>query len=292
MYRRPRMGIPLTTGSVIAAYFNILRAMIFKRLKEDIASIRQRDPAAHSWLEVVLCYPGLHALLFYRLSHWCWGKGFRVLGRVISHVAKILTGIEIHPAATLGPRFFIDHGTGVVIGETAVIGADVTLYHGVTLGGTSLHKGKRHPTLEDGVIVGSGAQVLGPITVGKGARIGANAVVLTDVPPGVTMVGIPARMVMRRKETEFCAYGLGGEELPDPVVRAIDSVRGQVSALMERVQELEKELHGHPTEACGRIPHMVPVEDPIATITNKATGSSNLAEDRQADQARTREMTT
>jgi serine O-acetyltransferase len=266
--------------------------MIFKRLKEDIASIRQRDPAAHSWLEVVLCYPGLHALLFYRLSHWCWGKGFRVLGRVISHVAKILTGIEIHPAATLGPRFFIDHGTGVVIGETAVIGADVTLYHGVTLGGTSLHKGKRHPTLGDGVIVGSGAQVLGPITVGKGARIGANAVVLTDVPPGVTMVGIPARMVMRRKESEFCAYGLGGEELPDPVVRAIDSVRGQVSALMERVQELEKELHGHPSEACGRIPHMVPVEDSVATKKNNATGSSNLADDRQADQARTREMTT
>jgi serine O-acetyltransferase len=233
--------------------------MFFKRIKEDIASIRSRDPAAHSWLEVVLCYPGLHAIMIHRLSHWCWHQGFRVLGRFLSHVGKIFTGIEIHPAATLGERFFIDHGTGVVIGETAVIGADVTLYHGVTLGGTSLHKGKRHPTLEDGVIVGSGAQVLGPITVGKGARIGANAVVLTDVPPGVTMVGIPARMVMRRKESEFCAYGLStDEELPDPVARAIDSVRGQVSALVERIQELETELHGHPAGACERLSGMVP----------------------------------
>lgn len=234
--------------------------MIFKSLQEDIASIRKRDPAAHSWLEVLLCYPGLHAIIFHRLSNWCWHRGLRVLGRFISHVGKILTGIEIHPAAQLGPRFFIDHGTGVVIGETAVIGADVTLYHGVTLGGTSLHKGKRHPTLEDGVIVGSGAQVLGPITVGKGARIGANAVVLTDVPPGVTMVGIPARMVMRRQDTDFCAYGLPVEDLPDPVVRAIDSVRSQVATLMERVKELETELHGHPTQACARLTQPGPTE--------------------------------
>lgn len=264
----------------LVAYINILRAMLFKHLKEDIAAIRHRDPAAHSWLEVVLCYPGLHAVMIHRASQWCWNKGFRVTGRFISHLAKIFTGIEIHPAATLGPRFFIDHGTGVVIGETAVIGADVTLYHGVTLGGTSLHKGKRHPTLEDGVIVGSGAQVLGPITVGKGARIGANAVVLTDVPPGVTMVGIPARMVMRRQEGEFCAYGLSDGELPDPVVRAIDSVRGQVSALLERVQELETELHGHPTEACGRIPRMMPsdavkakdLEDPESAESRAGSG--------------------
>jgi serine O-acetyltransferase len=218
--------------------------MVFKSLQEDIASIRQRDPAAHSWLEVILCYPGLHALMFYRLAHWCWGRGLRVLGRFISHIGKILTGIEIHPGATLGRRFFIDHGTGVVIGETAVIGDDVTLYHGVTLGGTSLHKGKRHPTLEDGVIVGSGAQVLGPITVAKGARIGANAVVLSDVPAGVTMVGIPARMVMRKAkpdEAEFCAYGLADENMPDPVARAIDSLRGQVATLLDRVAELETE---------------------------------------------------
>lgn len=226
--------------------------MVFKSLQEDIASIRSRDPAAHSTLEVVLCYPGLHALIFYRLAHWCWGAGFRVLGRFISHVAKILTGIEIHPGATIGRRFFIDHGTGVVIGETAIIGDDVTLYHGVTLGGTSLHKGKRHPTLEDGVIVGSGAQVLGPITVATGARIGANAVVLTDVPPGVTMVGIPARMAMRKPkpgEPEFCAYGLADDNMPDPVARAIDSLRGQVSTLLQRVAELEAERD----EAAGHV---------------------------------------
>jgi serine O-acetyltransferase len=239
--------------------------MDFKSLQEDIASIRSRDPAAHSWIEVVLCYPGLHAVLIYRLAHWCWLKGFRVLGRVMSHFGKIFTGIEIHPGATIGRRLFIDHGTGVVIGETAIIGNDVTLYHGVTLGGTSLHQGKRHPTLEDDVIVGSGAQVLGPITIGKGARIGANAVVLTEVPPGVTMVGIPARMVLRKpKEGEptFCAYGLADENLPDPVARAVDSLRSQVQALMERVGELETELHGEKGKngASRRKPRVIPVE--------------------------------
>lgn len=221
--------------------------MVFKSLQEDIASIRSRDPAAHSTLEVILCYPGLHAMIFHRVAHRCWINGLRVLGRFISHVAKILTGVEIHPGATIGRRFFIDHGTGVVIGETAIIGDDVTLYHGVTLGGTSLHKGKRHPTLEDGVIVGSGAQVLGPITVAKGARIGANAVVLTDVPAGVTMVGIPARVAMRKPkpgEAEFCAYGLADENMPDPVARAIDSLRGQVDTLLQRVAELESERAG------------------------------------------------
>ncbi|MEO0034021.1 MAG: hypothetical protein RLZZ501_44, partial [Pseudomonadota bacterium] len=154
-----------------------------------------------------------------------------------------------------------------VIGETAEIGDDVTLYHGVTLGGTSLHRGKRHPTLRDGVIVGSGAQVLGPVTVGQGARIGANAVVLTDVPPGVTMVGIPARMVMRRaKGAEFCAYGLpeNSSALPDPMVRAIDSLRGQVATLVERVRQLETELHGHPALGCSRLPHLVSGETPPA----------------------------
>ena len=230
--------------------------MIFKRLQEDIASIRHRDPAAHSWLEVVLCYPGLHAILIYRLSHWCWGQGFRVLGRVLSHLGKMLTGIEIHPGASIGRRLFIDHGTGVVIGETAIIGDDVTLYQGCTLGGTSLHQGKRHPTLEDGVIVGSGAQVLGPFTVGKGARIGANAVVLAEVPPGVTMVGIPARMVMRRAGAEeFCAYGLPGEDLPDPVARAIDSLRGQVATLLERVEELEGRKPSHRPHVVGEDEH-------------------------------------
>lgn len=234
--------------------------MSFKTFREDIESIRSRDPAARSWIEVILCYPGLHALLFYRVAHACWGRRFHLLGRFLSHVAKILTGIEIHPGARIGRRFFIDHGTGVVIGETAEVGDDVTLYQGVTLGGTSLHKGKRHPTLEDGVIVGSGAQILGPITVGQNARIGANAVVLTDVPKGVTMVGIPARMVMRKPKSadkEFCAYGLPTEDLPDPVARTIESLRQQVFTLAERIEDLEKERESRARITDGRPPRLV-----------------------------------
>jgi len=222
-----------------------MKAMIFKRLREEIVSIRARDPAAHSFLEVLLCYPGLHALAIYRIAHVLWLRGFRVSGRFLSHLAKVYTGIEIHPGAVIGDRVFIDHGTGVVIGETAIVGDDVTLYHGVTLGGTSLHKGKRHPTLKNGVIVGSGAQILGPVTVGAEARVGANAVVLTDVPPGVTMVGIPARMVMRRgegviAEHDFCAYGLPSEDLPDPVARVLESLRAEISLLSQRVEDLEQ----------------------------------------------------
>ncbi len=222
--------------------------MVFKTLREDISSIRERDPAARSGLEVILCYPGLHALMFYRLSHWLWGKDFKVAARFVSHLGKMFSGVEIHPGAKIGRRLFIDHATGVVIGETAEIGDDVTLYQGVTLGGTSLHKGKRHPTLENGVIVGSGAQVLGPITVGEGARIGANAVVLSEVPKGVTMVGIPARMVMRRKEEheEFCAYGLPNEDLPDPVARTIDGLRKEVHLMRQRLREMEHRLDGKP----------------------------------------------
>lgn len=215
---------------------------MFKRFKDDIDSYIQRDPAAKSRAEVILCYPGLHALMFYRIAHALWIREWRLLGRFLSHVAKILTGIEIHPGATIGKRLFIDHGTGVVIGETAEVGDDVTLYHGVTLGGTSLHEGKRHPTLEDGVIVGSGGQVLGPHVIGAGARIGANAVVLEDVPPGVTMVGIPAKMVMRSKDkdTAFCAYGTP-DGMQDPLVRTIEALRSEIHGLKERVQELENE---------------------------------------------------
>lgn len=218
---------------------------MFKRFKEDIDSYIERDPAAKSRLEVVLCYPGLHALMAYRVSHGLWKRNWRLLGRVLSHAAKIFSGVEIHPGATIGRRFFIDHGTGVVIGETAEIGDDVTIYQGVTLGGTSLHEGKRHPTLEDCVIVGSGAQVLGPHIIGAGARIGANAVVLEDVSPGVTMVGIPAKVVMRRRkneDTEFCAYGMA-DGLPDPVVRTIEALRAEINTLKGRVEELEDEGH-------------------------------------------------
>jgi serine O-acetyltransferase len=221
---------------------------MFKKLREDIDSILARDPAARTRLEVVLCYPGFQALLFYRLSHAAWGAGWRLLGRFLSHLGRILTGIEIHPGARIGRRLFVDHGMGLVIGETAEVGDDVTLYHGVTLGGTSLNRGKRHPTLEDGVIVGSGAQILGPITVGAGARVGANAVVLAPVAPGVTVVGIPARVALPRarakEEAEFCSYGTPAHDLPDPVARAIDALLGEVAALRQRVEELEREARG------------------------------------------------
>lgn len=188
--------------------------------------------------------------MFYRLSHGLWKRNFRFLGRFVSQTARFLTGIEIHPGATIGARFFIDHGDGVVIGETSHIGDDVTLYQAVTLGGISpsvdSHKQvdqKRHPTLEDGVIVGSGAQVLGPITVAKDARIGANAVVTRDVPAGVTAVGIPARVVMPRDKEhakDFAPYGTPSDGCPDPVLRTIDNLRTQVASLMERIDELEE----------------------------------------------------
>jgi len=226
--------------------------MFFKNLREDIDSFIARDPAARSRIEVALLYPGFHAILAYRLSHWLWQGGFRFLGRFVSQTARFLTGIEIHPGATIGKRFFIDHGDGVVIGETSHIGDDVTLYQAVTLGGISpsvdSHKQvdqKRHPTLEDGVIVGSGAQVLGPIVVGADARIGANAVVTRDVPQGVTAVGIPARVVMPRDKEhakDFVAYGTPTDGCPDPVLRTIDNLRAQMGKLMERVDELEEEL--------------------------------------------------
>jgi serine O-acetyltransferase len=226
--------------------------MFFKRLQEDIDAFLARDPAARSRLEVILCYPGFHALLFHRVSRGAWRHGWRLLGRFISHIGKILTGIEIHPAAQIGRRFVIDHGTGVVVGETSIIGDDVTLYHAVTLGGIapSVDSGsqvdqKRHPTIEDGAIIGSGAQVLGPITIGKGARIGANAVVTRDLPAGVTAVGIPARVIMPRdkdKAKKFVAYGTPTGGVPDPVTRMIDSLRSQVTTLMERVDELEGRL--------------------------------------------------
>ncbi len=227
--------------------------MLFKSLNEEIVSIRRRDPAAQSWIEVLLCYPGLHALIFFRLSSWLWRHGWTIAGRWVSQLGKVLTaGIEIHPGATIGKRLFIDHGTGVVIGETAVIGDDVTLYHGVTLGGTSLHRGKRHPTLEDGVIVGSGAQILGDITVGANARVGANAVVLADVPPDVTVVGIPARIAQRREhnvDCAFAAYGLSDESIPDPVARVIETLCGQINALSTRIAELEAERDISGTDA-------------------------------------------
>ncbi|MBX6367554.1 MAG: serine O-acetyltransferase [Rhodospirillales bacterium] len=221
--------------------------MFLKKLREEIDATIARDPAARSRAEVVLCYPGFQAILIYRLAHWFWVRGWLLTGRFLSHVGRMLTGIEIHPGAKIGRRLFIDHGMGVVIGETAEIGDDVTLYQGVTLGGTSLHQGKRHPTLGDGVIVGSGAQVLGSFTVGAQARIGANAVVLAEVPPGVTVVGIPAKPVaprtpVRPDDCRFLPYGTPCDEIPDPVARVLNGLLDEVTSLRARIAALEGEV--------------------------------------------------
>ncbi len=220
---------------------------MFKGLIADIGSYFERDPALRSRLEVVLCYPGFHALVIHRLANWLWLRGFRVVSRCLAHLGRFLTGIEIHPGAQIGRRLFIDHGMGVVIGETAVIGDDVTLYHGVTLGGTTWRKGKRHPSLEDRVVVGAGAKILGPVTVGTDARIGSNAVVLRDVPEGAVVVGIPARAVAprdskRTADTPFAAYGSPTPDETDPVNVAIAGLMEQVSALKARIDDLEGDL--------------------------------------------------
>jgi serine O-acetyltransferase len=226
--------------------------MLFRNLRDEIDATLARDPAARSRLEVVLCYPGFQALLFYRLAHWFWQRGWHLAGRFVSHLGRCATGIEIHPGARIGKRLFIDHGMGVVIGETAEIGNDCTLYQDVTLGGTSLERGqKRHPTLGNDVIVSAGAQVLGPFRVGNGARIGAQAVVLKEVPDGATMVGIPARPVgpigrepgratSQPPEPVFAPYGFTGE-IPDPIARALNALLDEVTSLRARVGELERE---------------------------------------------------
>lgn len=211
---------------------------MFGRLREDLKSIAERDPAAYSKIEILLCYPGLHAVLWHRLSHRLWLSGLRTCARFASHVGRMLTGVEIHPGAVLGRRLFIDHGAGTVIGETAVVGDDVTLYHGVTLGGVSLERGRRHPTLGDRVVVGAGAQVLGPISVGNNARIGANAVVLADVPSGAVMVGIPARASGGEAPARFGAYGACGGS-PDPVEAELKGLRIEVADLRARLDGID-----------------------------------------------------
>ncbi|MDB5394116.1 MAG: cysE [Rhodospirillales bacterium] len=215
---------------------------MFKNFLDHVDSIIARDPAAGSRLEVALCYPGLHAVVMHHGAHFLAENGLITAGRWVSQLARFLTGIEIHPSATIGERLFIDHGMGVVIGSTAVVGNNVTLYQGVTLGGTSLERGvKRHPTLGDNVIVGAGAHVLGPITVHAGARIGANAVVLHDVPQGATMVGIPAKASqdIGRIAPEFLAYGTPCSESSDPVACMLTSLTEQVRKLNERLKALE-----------------------------------------------------
>ncbi len=234
---------------------------MFAHLKEDIAVVFDRDPAARNTWEVITCYPGFHARLLHRLAHCLWMSGLKWLGRFVSHLGRWLTGIEIHPGARIGRRFFIDHGMGVVIGETAEIGDDVTLYHGVTLGGTSWAKGKRHPTLADQVVVGAGAKILGPITIGKAARVGSNAVVVKDVPPGATAVGIPARIVPQSDDpahAKFSAYALSGPD-NDPVVKVIHELIDHGVAEDKRLDELIahlKQSGALPASACADTPPM------------------------------------
>jgi serine O-acetyltransferase len=224
---------------------------MFDRLREDIAVVFDRDPAARSTWEVLTCYPGLHAIVWHRaVVHRLWRNGFRWLARWLAHWSRWGTGIEIHPGATIGRRVFIDHGMGIVVGETAVIGDDCTLYHGVTLGGTSWNKGKRHPTLGRGVVIGAGAKILGPLEVGDGAKIGSNAVVVRDVPPGATAVGIPARIVTsedqeRREQAAtrigFSAYAISAD-MNDPVVQAIHKLLDHAASTDERLERLVTQL--------------------------------------------------
>ncbi len=216
---------------------------MFRTIKGDIKAVFDRDPAARSVIEVFCCYPGFHAIRFHRLAHWLWTRGLKLAGRLVSHAGRFLTGIEIHPGAVIGEGFFIDHGMGVVIGETSEIGRNVTLFQGVTLGGTTHSRGKRHPTIGDNVVIGAGAKVLGPLTVGDGSRIGAGSVVIRDVPPNATVVGVPGRVVTRDgirvaagdEETGDAADDLAHDRLPDPVA-------GAIQILTERLSAIEKEL--------------------------------------------------
>lgn len=208
---------------------------MLRTIREDIQAVLERDPAARHWLHVVLFYPGVHAVWAHRLAHRLWRAGWRLPALWLSYFTRFMTGIEIHPGAQIGPRLFIDHGMGVVIGETAEIGPDVTLYHGVTLGGVSLHKGKRHPTLEAGVVVGAGAKVLGAITVGRGTRIGANAVVVKDVAPESVVVGVPGRPVARRGQRETERVDLHHDNLPDVIAERLESIAVRLADLERAV---------------------------------------------------------
>jgi len=250
---------------------------MFSRMKEDINSVFDRDPAARTTFEVLLNYPGLHAIWIHRVSHRLWRANWKLIARLVSTFSRWLTGVEIHPGATLGRRFFIDHGMGIVIGETAEIGDDVTLYHGVTLGGTSWNSGKRHPTLEDNVVIGAGAQVLGPITIGKGGKVGSNSVVVKNLPENATAVGIPARIVSNKSQSSslldtdlgeklnvdlgkdsrdkaakkfgFDAYAVSADN-PDPVAKAIGRLLDHMHLMDDRVSNLCKEVNNLGGDVC------------------------------------------
>jgi len=218
---------------------------MWNTLREDVQVVFDRDPAARNIWEIIFTYPGFHALFFYRFSHFLWINGFKGLARFFSHIGRFLTGIEIHPGAKLGRRFFIDHGMGVVIGETAEIGDDVTIYQGVTLGGTSRRKEKRHPTVEDWVLIGVDATILGPVTIGRNSKIGSGSVVLDNVPPNSTVVGIPGRVVKGEGVQRDAAHMIDLEHrLPDPVAKAIGSLADYVQSLEKRVNELSARQGG------------------------------------------------
>lgn len=231
---------------------------MFETIKEDIQVVFDRDPAARTSIETLVACPGLHAILFHRLNHWFWNKGLFLIARITAHLARFLTGIEIHPGASIGRRFFIDHGMGIVIGETAEIGDDCSIYHGVTLGGTSWNKGKRHPTLKNNVVIGAGAKILGPIILNEGARIGSNAVVVKDVPAGATVVGIPGHIVAMKedklddreaqreamaKKIGFDAYG-ASKDMPDPIQNALDTMLDHMHKVDRELDDLKKQIKG------------------------------------------------
>ena len=222
---------------------------MFDRMKEDINSVFDRDPAARNFIEVLFCYPGLHAIWFHRIAHWFWTHELFFLGRFTSQVSRFITGIEIHPGAKIGRKFFIDHGMGVVIGETAEIGDNVTMYHGVTLGGVTWDKVKRHPTIGDNVVIGSGAKVLGPFTVGENSKIGSNSVVVKEVPPNASVVGIPGRIVMAAEEKKDGKPDLEHGKMPDPEAKAIACLFEQIRALETKVEELTARLEGYDRSA-------------------------------------------
>ncbi|MDT8419660.1 MAG: serine O-acetyltransferase [Desulfuromonadales bacterium] len=219
---------------------------MFKTLKEDLKVVFERDPAVRSVFEIIFCYPGFHAMIFYRIAHALWQRKFYFLGRFVSHIGRFLTGIEIHPGAKIGRGFFIDHGMGVVIGETAEIGENCTLYHGVTLGGTSWAKEKRHPTLGNNIVVGSGAKILGPFTLGDGSKVGSNSVVVKEVPENATVVGVPGRVVVSGEKTS--GVDLEHAKLPDPVAKAVNCMMDQIRSLEGQVKELTKEQQRLKTE--------------------------------------------
>jgi serine O-acetyltransferase len=236
---------------------------IYHQCREDVASVFQRDPAARNMLEVLLTYPGVHAVIWYRIANKLWNGGWRFSARMLSFIARWLSNVDIHPGATIGRRFFIDHGAGVVIGETSVIGDDVTLYHGVTLGGTSWNKGKRHPTLGNGVMVGAGAKILGNILVGDNSRVGANSVVVEAVPPGCTVVGIPGKVVKLREAGTLNPFGVDLDHhlIPDPVSRIIEKLVARIDALeveASKTGALSARIEKTNKQGCDCAGHQIP----------------------------------